>query len=131
MRKLFAIAFTCVYLLLTVGVAKTTHYCMGRERFSTLFTFQSKFCCPPQPESDFSCCHDDIELIKITDDQQVSLSTTISIPDFFLIHEFTFPETISQFNQQPLEFKASYAEKPPLTHRPFYDLHCSLIFYEA
>jgi hypothetical protein len=29
-KKLFAIAFTCVYLLLTVGVIKNTHYCMGR-----------------------------------------------------------------------------------------------------
>ena len=30
MKKLIAIAFTCVYLLLTVGVNKNTHYCMGR-----------------------------------------------------------------------------------------------------
>ena len=30
MKKLIAIAFTCVYLLLTVGVMNTTHYCMGR-----------------------------------------------------------------------------------------------------
>ena len=30
MKKLFAIAFTCVYLLPTVGVIKNTHYCMGR-----------------------------------------------------------------------------------------------------
>jgi hypothetical protein len=29
-KKLFAIAFTCVYLLPTVGVIKNTHYCMGR-----------------------------------------------------------------------------------------------------
>ncbi|HET6541836.1 MAG TPA: hypothetical protein VFG46_15200 [Chryseolinea sp.] len=30
MKKLIAIAFTCVYLLLTVGVINNTHYCMGR-----------------------------------------------------------------------------------------------------
>ena len=30
MKKLFAIAFTCVYLLLTVGVINDTHYCTGR-----------------------------------------------------------------------------------------------------
>jgi len=35
-KKLFAIAFTCVYLLLTVGVTKNTHYCMGRINASTL-----------------------------------------------------------------------------------------------
>jgi hypothetical protein len=29
-KKLIAIAFTCVYLLLTVGVIRNTHYCMGR-----------------------------------------------------------------------------------------------------
>jgi hypothetical protein len=29
-KKLFAIAFTCVYLLLTVGVIKNTRYCTGR-----------------------------------------------------------------------------------------------------
>lgn len=36
MKKLFAIAFTCVYLLLTVGVTKNTHYCMGRINPSPL-----------------------------------------------------------------------------------------------
>ncbi len=36
MKKLFAIAFTCVYLLLTVGVSKNTHYCMGRINPSPL-----------------------------------------------------------------------------------------------
>jgi hypothetical protein len=35
-KKLFAIAFTCVYLLLTVGVNKNTHYCMGRINSSPL-----------------------------------------------------------------------------------------------
>jgi len=29
-KELFAIAFTCVYLLLTVGVIQNTPYCMGR-----------------------------------------------------------------------------------------------------
>ncbi len=36
MKKLFAIAFTCVYLLPTVGVIKNTHYCMGRINDSPL-----------------------------------------------------------------------------------------------
>ena len=35
MKKLIAIAFTCVYLLLTVGVIKNTLYCMGRINAST------------------------------------------------------------------------------------------------
>jgi hypothetical protein len=35
-KKLFAIAFTCVYLLPTVGVIKNTHYCMGRINESPL-----------------------------------------------------------------------------------------------
>ena len=50
MKKLIAIAFTCVYLLLTVGVNKNTHYCMGRintspasgtERVATQADFQN------------------------------------------------------------------------------------------
>jgi hypothetical protein len=34
-KKLIAIAFTCVYLLLTVGVIKNTLYCMGRINATT------------------------------------------------------------------------------------------------
>jgi hypothetical protein len=44
-KKLIAIAFTCVYLLLTVGVIKNTHYCMGRINSSVPTTLGQTITC--------------------------------------------------------------------------------------
>jgi hypothetical protein len=132
LRKLFAIAFTCVYLLLTVGVAKTTHYCMGRERSFSLFTFQSEFCCPPFAEkADFACCNDSVELIKLEDDQQVS-TTTFSNPAFEILYTLPgFDVIVSFINQNREELHQGFIDKPPRNPRPLYSLHSSRIFYES
>jgi hypothetical protein len=46
-KKLIAIAFTCVYLLLTVGVIKNTLYCMGRINASTSASAENLISSPP------------------------------------------------------------------------------------
>ena len=53
-KKLLAIAFTCVYLLLTVGVIQNTHYCMGRISASPSSVDEIHNACHTSFENQFS-----------------------------------------------------------------------------
>jgi hypothetical protein len=128
MKKLFAIAFTCVYLTLTVGVAHTTHYCMGRVKSSSLFSFDSEkcFCSLFAFPASKSCCDDESTLIKIEDDQTVAWTISVT-PEFYSICELTLPVIVSgadSFRPITVEDKG-----PPGNPTPLFVKHCSLILY--
>jgi hypothetical protein len=129
-KKLFAIAFTCVYLTLAVGVVQTTHYCMGRVKSSVLFSFDSVKC--PcflfAKEGNKKCCTDEHEVIKIEDDHAVSNVISIA-PEFFVVGE-----VVSQvFSIEPREESLTvFDESPPLPDPiPLFTKHCSLVFYDS
>ena len=129
MKKLFAIAFTCVYLTLTVGVVHATHYCMGRVNSSAFFSFESKKCVCElfASRNDKSCCDDEVNLIKIDDDQSVSVPLTVT-PDFFFLAELTF-SLVEESIAQPGSYFLITHDKPPGNRVPLFVQHCSLIFY--
>ena len=129
MKKLFAIAFTCVYLTLTVGVVQTTHYCMGRVNSSTLFTFESAKC-PCFVASKYgkdTCCEDEHEVLKIEDDHAAS-SVVNLVPAFFELGNI-LNESISIETDQELKTIVTQSLPPP-DPIPLFTKHCSLVFYD-
>lgn len=129
-RNYFAIAFTLVYLTLTVGVAKTTHYCMGQENSTALFTFDADPCaCVLYAQVPMSCCSDDHELIALDDDHAASAVLHLQAPDFALlgnvIQELVLEPVPS--TAKPVAFEG-YNLPPPSV--PLYQTHCSLVFYD-
>ena len=131
MKNYFAIAFTCVYLIMTVGVAKTTHYCMDRKYNSSLFTFEGKQCACSLNSKGTSktCCADEHEVIKIEDDQSQSKIFSTQTPDFFEIG-LLYAELIANTSVHSCNVNLSHAEDdtPPL--RPIFKLNCSFVFYD-
>ena len=84
MNKLFAIAFMCIYLLMSVGVAKTTHYCMGREKSTNFFSFESEKClCSLFLPENSPCCNDEHEVLIVDDSQTHTASLAVVSPEFF------------------------------------------------
>lgn len=130
MINYFAIAFTCVYLILTVGVAKTTHYCMGRLYHSELFSFQSQPCSCSlfKKETDKSCCTDEHELISIDDDQSLGQIASVHAPDYFLIEILGQLDSSLIFNSQDKEVPF-FADTSPPPRESLFKLHCSFVFY--
>lgn len=129
MTKLFAIAFTCVYLTLTVGVVHTTHYCMGRVNSSAFFSFDSEKCACAifaTPGSD-SCCDDEFALIKIEDDHSASGIISVS-PEFFAICDLVAP-SVKETVVTGIPVAASF-EAPPGHSVPLFVKHCSLILFD-
>ena len=130
MKKVAAISIACLYLLLSVGIAKSTHFCMGREQGSTLFTFESKKCpCFRLMEEAKSCCGDEHQLVKIENDQSAEQVLSSPIQDFNLIGQFFFQEieTISLSTS----FEVVHHRNIPPPKVPIYQSVCSLVFYES
>lgn len=132
MKKLFAIAFTCVYLTLAVGVVRTTHYCMGRVKSSTLFSLKSVKCpcyAVLAAKGPKNCCNDEHDLLKIEDDHAAASVVSIA-PDFFEIGS-TF-ELLPVRDNTVASINVSIDESPPpLSDIPLFTKHCSLVFYDA
>jgi hypothetical protein len=130
MRNYFAIAFIIVYLILTVGVAKSTHYCMGRLNNTTLFSFDSKKCaCSLFQDEPPTCCHDEHEIVKLDSDQQVQLIAQIVSPSFFLIETFTLDSLLSIGVVSSLFNASNPIDKPPCWPVPIFKMNCSFTFY--
>ena len=130
-EKLFCHSVTIVYLTLTVGVAKTTHYCMGREKHSSLFSFSTKKCgCSLFLQVNNTCCADQHEILKIDDNQSGGKITHTPIPEFNLLGEvYTLNEEIvSSFASR---FQDETEVNPPPPKIPRYQSFCSLVFYDA
>ncbi|HRI78282.1 MAG TPA: hypothetical protein PLR06_02000 [Cyclobacteriaceae bacterium] len=131
MRNYFAIAFTIVYLTLTVGVAKTTHYCMGREKHSSLFAFSTQKCaCALFLQVKNDCCEDQHDIIKIEDDQAGSKVVNVAAPQFYLSGEvFTLNEEIVSSYASRFQSEIDIHLPPPKI--PLYQSFCSLVFYDS
>ncbi|MBX2966199.1 MAG: hypothetical protein KF845_08650 [Cyclobacteriaceae bacterium] len=129
MNKLFAIAFTCIYLLLTVGVVKTTHYCMGRAKSTEIFSFEAKKCLCSQflPESN-DCCHDEHEVIKVDDNQAFTTFSVSIAPVLVELGEiFNTTEEIALADINSINICLYDYLIPP---EPIFKLNCSFIFYD-
>ena len=132
MRNTIAIALSFVYLTLSVGVAKTTHYCMGRLNTSSLFTFEKKLCaCAIVAQgSTHSCCHDEQQLVKIENDQSQSAVISVHAPDYF---EIGIVNNLLSINERTwIEQQSEYFfsdSSPPPRPVPIFKLNCSLVFY--
>jgi hypothetical protein len=129
MTKLFAIAFTCVYLTLTVGVVRTTHYCMGRVKSSAFFSFDTQKCACAlfaKPTSK-SCCNDEHTLIAIEDDHSASTSLSVT-PEFFAISDLGYSQPNDEVDHSP--GATSVEDSPPMPDIPLFLRHCSLILFD-
>ena len=129
MKKLFAIAFTCVYLTLAVGVVRTTHYCMGRVKSSSLFSFETTKCPCALLAKSFgnTCCNDEHSLIKIDDDYSASWIVSVT-PDYF---EIGPSFNVIGLSEPETNFSLTEAfESPPPCDTPLFRKYCSLVFYD-
>jgi hypothetical protein len=125
-KTFFAIALSCVYLTLAVGVAKTTHYCMGRENNSSHFSFNVDPCiCFELMGEASGCCEDESVLLQVDNDQAASAQLFVAPVELALIYEFEFSvadELGQSFNK---EFSPEKFLRPPPLKA--YISNCSLV----
>jgi hypothetical protein len=128
-KTFFAIALNCAYLTLTVGVAQTTHYCMGRLNNSSLFSFQTYPCaCSIIAGKLSSCCDNESILFQIDDDQTSTAPVEVSPVQLPLLEVFDYSSVIFLSENKPIHFfPEKFFRPPPLKA---YMMNCSFIFYD-
>jgi hypothetical protein len=79
MRKLLSIILAVLYISFTSGVVLSTHYCMGQVAAVALGSSGEDTCgnCGMENEG---CCHDDVQVMKLTTDHSASAMTSLPVP---------------------------------------------------
>jgi hypothetical protein len=117
-----------VYLTLSIGVGKSTHFCLGREHHTTLFSFDEKCACAAYPTKK-SCCKDETQLVKIQDDHNINSNALSFSATYFLLA----PLYLSQLATDRPVFtkpKTNTYRSPP-QKVPIYQSGCSLLLYDS
>ena len=74
MKKLLVSIVLLSYFALSTGVIVNFHYCMNRFASADLFVVERKECpkCGMHIDESHGCCRDEVQLVKIDDDQKVN-----------------------------------------------------------
>ena len=99
MKKLLVSISLLCYLVLSCGVVINFHYCMNRLASTQLFTSTKKVCskCGMHTKRSNGCCHDDVKVVKLQQDQTTisvashtipSMDAVIIIPSQFIAASF-------------------------------------------
>ncbi|MEQ8924496.1 MAG: hypothetical protein RLO81_01720 [Fulvivirga sp.] len=129
MRKLFLTHIAIIYLLLSVGVTKSTHYCMGRAINVEYYSILADGC-STSDERKMPCCDDETEILSIEDEHQTesltkSFANTVSlfVPSYFQL------EYESLLNITDESQFADLPDPPELVKEPIYITTHSFTFY--
>ena len=82
MKKIVvSIALVC-YLAVSSGLIINFHYCMNRLASTEWFTMEGKQCekCGMEMHKSHGCCHDEVKVVKMEDDQKLTSSVTFELP---------------------------------------------------
>jgi hypothetical protein len=133
-KRNIAIVFACYYMLISVGLTLTVHFCGGKlasvsaitqvETYTTLTTPES--CCVEEVETNQDCCNDAIiDLSEIKDD---SLFSTFNLSQQFVGVITELPsvvfKTVEFKNKSALPNYTFQSNAPPL-----YKLYGTYILY--
>lgn len=134
MRAFISIALAFLLLFSTVGMAKTTHWCMGHEMESVVGFGEKHLDCgmkmPSDPNKSFpedpsSCCENKTQHLQVEDDFQISQVEFQLNPSFILPFLQFFIFEADFFNIQEVDFSSEYS--PPVPNQDFQLLYQSFL----
>ncbi|MBC7875050.1 MAG: hypothetical protein H7Y01_13695 [Ferruginibacter sp.] len=104
MKKVTVIILMVCYLAVTAGVVINFHYCMDRLASAKLFEKKAKECgkCGMHTEDSNGCCRDEVKVVKMEDDQQVTVDFSYSLPTIEALTHETSEFIIASFYNVPV-----------------------------
>lgn len=82
MKKLLLAILLLSYLAVSSGIVVNFHYCMNRLASTEWFAMEGKRCdkCGMSMQKSHGCCHDEVKILKMEDDQKISSSVSFELP---------------------------------------------------
>lgn len=112
--KKFIVTIVCLaYFAVSSGVIINLHYCMNKLASTGLFASATKKCgkCGMDIHKSDGCCRDEVQLLKIEDDQKTTAALTFDLPaieamvmkpsDFIAASFYTIPGKKHFLNHSP------------------------------
>ena len=115
MKKITVVILLLCYLAVSAGVIVNFHFCMDELASARLYEKKAKKCgkCGMHTENSNGCCRDEVKIIKMDDDQKVTLSFSYSLPALETPDHETSQFIIASFYNVPL-IRHYKAHAPPL-----------------
>lgn len=124
MKKVLASILLVLYLAASSGIVINLHYCMNRVDSVKLGASNNELCgkCGMPTDEANGCCHDEIKIIKLQDDQKVSQLNFefISFAKIAEKHSFDFSEVIKSSSA----FSSLNNHSPPINKQDTYLVNC-------
>jgi hypothetical protein len=126
MKSSVSILLAFLLLFSTVGMAKTTHWCMGHEMESAIGFGEKHLDCGMElpadpnestPEDPSSCCENKTQHLQVEDDFQVNQVEFQLSPAFTLSFLQVFIFEVDFFSIQEVDFPSDHS--PPVPKRDF------------
>ena len=82
MKKITVVILLLCYLAASAGVIVNFHFCMDKLASAKLYEKKANKCgkCGMHTGSSNGCCRDEVKIIKMEDDQNVTLGFSYSLP---------------------------------------------------
>ena len=82
MKKITVVILLFCYLAASAGVIVNFHFCMDKLASARLYEKKTKKCgkCGMHTEDSDGCCRDEVKIIKMDDDQKVTVGFSYSLP---------------------------------------------------
>ena len=82
MKKALLAILLVSYLAVSSGIVVNFHYCMNRLASTEWFAMESKQCgeCGMNMQKSHGCCHDEVKVVKMEDDQKITSSVSFDLP---------------------------------------------------
>jgi len=115
MKKITVVILLFCYLAASAGVIVNFHFCMDKLASARLYEKKAKKCgkCGMHTESSTGCCRDEVKVIKMEDDQKVTVSFSYSLPALETLGHESSEFIIASFYNVPL-IRHYQTHAPPL-----------------
>lgn len=124
MKKTAASILLILYVAFSCGVIVNLHYCMDRFDSMQLGANESQYCgkCGMHSTDSNGCCHDQVQIFKISDDHQVSVNSfKFSSPDVIAIKIPSWDVNLVATDQNSF-YRDTHS--PPLSKQDSYLQNC-------
>jgi hypothetical protein len=124
MKKAVSAILIVFYFAVSSGVAINLHYCMNRFDSLQLGAVKSEVCgkCGMHTDDANGCCHDEVKIIKLQDDQQVS-NIHFQFSSFIALADIVQPDFTEQLFCG-ISYSSGNNHSPPLNKQDTYLVNC-------
>ena len=126
MKKIILFIVLVSYLAVSSGIVINFHYCMNRLASTEWFAMTGKRCgkCGMNMRKSHGCCHDEVKVVKMADDQKLTLSISFEHSSTDLIAQVPSAFIATSFYNGKEKENSDNHPPPLLSARDAYITNC-------